>query len=224
MDDRVFNLLQQADWPRIALELTDYASTKVQRLQWRTGSGGGLPQGKTPEDLAYDAIGKVLSGDRRWDPDQNPDLLGYLKAVVDSLVSHLVESEEHMRVRRLPQTEEGAELEGVLQVADPESPAARYLPRRPATPEEDLLAKESEEAVVGEIFKAVQGDPELEGLVAAMMEGYTKPAEIAQAKGMKTERVYQLIRKLKRRLLRLGEGSEAAGGRGRKTEGGCHGR
>lgn len=224
MDDRVFDLLQKADWPRISLELTDYAGMKVQRLRWRTGSRGDLPQGNTAEDLAYDAIGRVLGGERRWDPDQNPELLPYLKAVVDSLVSHLGESDEHRRVRRFPQTEEGADFEEVLHLADPEAPTARHLPQRPATPEEDLLRKEREGKVVDEIFKAVHGDAELELLVDAVMEGHTKPAEIAQAKGMEPRRVYQLIRKLKGRLLRRGDVLGTVGSQERKNKGGRHDR
>ena len=196
MDERVFNLLNQADydWENIALELTYHAVVKVKRLRWRTGSYESLPQGKTPEDLAYEAIEKVFSGDRRWNPDKNPDLLRYLKSVVDSLVSHLVESENHKRLQYFPETEDGVDLEEVLPLA------ATSLSRRPKTPEEELLAKEREERVLSEIFDAVDGDVELGALVEALMEGYTKPAEIAQAWNRDVKDVYPMVRKLKHRI------------------------
>lgn len=107
LNERVLKLLSQVDWRQIALGVTDYAIIRVQRLRWKTASYKDLPQGMTPADLAYEAIKKVIGGERPWDPEQHPDLLRYLKAIVDSLVSHLVESEDHERLQRLPQTQEG---------------------------------------------------------------------------------------------------------------------
>ncbi|MFQ6043791.1 MAG: hypothetical protein ACE5PV_23300, partial [Candidatus Poribacteria bacterium] len=137
------------------------------------------------------------SGDRRWNPDKNPDLLRYLKSVVDSLVSHLVESEDHKRLQYFPETEDGVDLEDVLPLA------AVSLSRRPKIPEEEFLEKEREEQVLSEIFAAVNGDVELEALFEALMEGYTKPAEIAQAWNRDVKDVYRLVRKLRRRIGRL---------------------
>jgi len=204
LDERICNLLREADWENITLELTDYAVMKVKRLRWRTGSYESLPQGKTPDDLAYDAIEKVLSGDRRWNPNKNPNLLNYLKTVVDSLVSHLVESEEHKRVQRLPETKDGVDLEEMLPLD------SRLLAHRPKNPEEILLEKEREKQVWSKIIEAANGDIELEVLVEALKEDYAKPGEIAQEWQLDVKEVYQSIRKLKRRIAKLEENQEIA--------------
>jgi hypothetical protein len=80
----------------ITVRLTNYAAWKVKRLNWQTDSSESLPTGIEPTDLASEAIMKLWSGQRRWNP-QNPEwelrhLLTWLKGVVDSLVSHLGQS------------------------------------------------------------------------------------------------------------------------------------
>lgn len=110
MNERIFNLLEQANWIKIGLRLTKYATSKTKHLGWRTKNYDSLAQGKTPEDLAYKAIEKVFSGDRQWNPDKNPDLLDYLESVVDSLVSHLVESQNNKRLQYFPENNDGMVL------------------------------------------------------------------------------------------------------------------
>jgi hypothetical protein len=86
--------LQRVDWADIGVRLTAYATWKARNLRWRTGRTDLLAGGKTPEDIAADAILKVLGGDRVWDPARGP-LLPYLEGVVDSLISHLAESADN---------------------------------------------------------------------------------------------------------------------------------
>jgi len=82
--------LADADWADIGIRLTAYASWKARTLRWRLGREP-LPPGRTAEDVAADAIVKVLSGERAWEPQRGP-LLAYLRGVVDSLISHAVET------------------------------------------------------------------------------------------------------------------------------------
>jgi len=91
----ILKKLKESDWSDILPRLVLYAEFKVRRLYWRTKEKNTLPDGSTAEDLAHQAIELVFSGDRRWAPDKNPDILLYLKSVVDSLVSHSVHSYEH---------------------------------------------------------------------------------------------------------------------------------
>ena len=67
--------LADADWADIGIRLTAYASWKARTLRWRLGRDA-LPAGKSAEDLAADAIVKVLSGERAWEP-QRGGLLPY---------------------------------------------------------------------------------------------------------------------------------------------------
>src|SRR3954465_10070116 len=84
----------RVDWADIGVRLTAYATWKARNLRWRTGRPDALAGGKTPEDLAADAILKVLGGERAWDPGRGP-LLRYLEGVVDSLLSHLAASADN---------------------------------------------------------------------------------------------------------------------------------
>jgi DNA-directed RNA polymerase specialized sigma24 family protein len=83
--------LRRVDWADVGIRLTAYATWKARNLHWRTGRTDVLAGGKTPEDLASEAILKVLEGERAWDPNRGP-LLPYLEGVVDSLMSHLAAS------------------------------------------------------------------------------------------------------------------------------------
>ena len=83
--------LRRVDWADVGIRLTAYATWKARNLHWRTGRNDALAGGKTPEDIAAEAILKVLGGERAWDPGRGP-LLAYLEGVVDSLMSHLADS------------------------------------------------------------------------------------------------------------------------------------
>ena len=87
--------LQEADWADIGVRLTAYAVWKAQNFRWRTRDASFLAAGKTPEDVAREAIVKVLDGTRVWDPERGP-LLAYLRRVVDSLMSHLASSADNV--------------------------------------------------------------------------------------------------------------------------------
>lgn len=86
--------LHRVDWADVGIRLAAYATWKARNLHWRTGRSDLLAGGKTPEDLAAEAILKVLEGERAWDPNRGP-LLPYLEGVVDSLVSHLATSPDN---------------------------------------------------------------------------------------------------------------------------------
>ena len=96
MDGDTLRLLQEADWTDIGVRLTAYATWKARNYRWRTRRPGTLAAGKTAEDVARDAIVKVLEGTRAWDPGRGP-LLPFLQGVVDSLMSHLAASGDNAR-------------------------------------------------------------------------------------------------------------------------------
>ena len=203
MDETIFEHLQKADWGDIGVRLTDYAVKKARRYRWRTETAIG---GESAEDLAFEAIEKVLDGDRKWDPQETPDLFHYLTGVVDSLLSHLFKSPARMRVQSFPESEDGEIFEELLKMADPESDTAKHLARRDPTPEDLLLEKEQEQlekAVFQQILKSFEGDANLETIFLCIMDGVCKPSDISKATGMDIEDVYQLRRKLNRRIVQF---------------------
>ena len=114
MDPTVEQALREVDWADLGVRLTAYAVWKARNLAWRHGRGELSLGARTPDDLAADAILKVLAGERGWDPRRGP-LLPYLQGVVDSLLSHAAAAPDVSRTERRA----GAEL-----AADPVDDAA----------------------------------------------------------------------------------------------------
>jgi hypothetical protein len=99
MDRDTRRRLREADWEDIGIRLTAYAAWKARNYRWRTGQSWALAAGKTPEDLAREAIVKALDGTRAWNPARGP-LLPFLQGVVDSLMSHLATSGDNIILER----------------------------------------------------------------------------------------------------------------------------
>ncbi len=182
MDDDTAKILQAADWATIATHLVAYAAREVRYRHWRTGSKVDLPKGKSAEDLAYDAIAKVFTGQRAWKPDEQPDLLRYLMGVVDSDLSALLKSGAHKKNERFPD--------------DPDAECPHSVGATAATPEDTLLAQELQD----EVLAACQDDDELTLVACALLEGTNKAADIAGETGLPVARVYKLKQRLKARM------------------------
>ena len=182
MDDAVLELLLQQDWPDLSVRTLRYAQKKIQRLHWVTGSGPcpNLPGGLSSEDLAGEAIAKLWSGARTWDPVKQPELLKLLYDIVDSLVSHLVESSEH-RIRK--------------NEISPEVLDATPSPQ--STNEKD---EDAEQLFFAQALAALQDDAVLVQVFELCFDGVTKPAEIAEHLGLQPNQVSRLKEKMKRRL------------------------
>ena len=204
--DRVLEFLEAADWNDIILKLTHNAIWQTHKYTWKSGSPNQLPGGKTPEDIAIDAIEKVWNGTRDWDPDKYPDLLVHLKWIVKSDIEHLFSSMEHQKSGRMPALKGDEETEpsyGEI-VRDPSSPT----PEKASTPEEELIAHEDrrlEEKLKEELYAAVKGDEDLELLLLCFEEGIDKSEAIASQTGWDVKNVYNLKRKLLRRAVKIGK-------------------
>jgi hypothetical protein len=178
-DSERLERLRAQDWETIILRLTAYAVYKIQRLSWQTGKQD-LPGGRQPKDLAFDAIKLVWTGERACNPIKQSDLLKHLKSIVDSLVSHLIRSAEHMQRERV----EG-EVDGVALVFDPvDEEASNAL----------------DEVVAADIFERLwqraKGDEDLELVLCCIEEGMSRPSDISDAVKMEVERVYKAKKKL----------------------------
>lgn len=176
MDDKTWKELQSADWEYITAGLLRYAQKKVQRLSWSRSSKE-LPGGKEVQDLVYEAIARVLRGERCWDPEKHPNLFGYLCNVIDSLVSHLVESWENRNVGPLP----------------------KLWDREEEPPRDGGASQERAQLFFDELVDEVGNDEELVQLIEQVLDGRTKASDIAETTGFDVQRVYRLKEKLKRR-------------------------
>src|SRR5579872_6091832 len=85
---RVVDGMSDREWRRLILELGRYALHKSRRFYWRTGHSGELPYGEVTESIVSKACVLWLSGRRRWNRTEYADLDSFLKATIDSLLSH----------------------------------------------------------------------------------------------------------------------------------------
>jgi hypothetical protein len=202
--EKVLELLEKADWKDIILKLTRYAYWQSQKYVWRRESKIDLPMGKTPQDLAYEAIKKVWDGTRDWDPNKYPDLLTHLKWIVKSDIGHLCNSIEHKKsVNINAKKENNNGLDNFDQL--PSSPNSQ-LQGHVISPEENIVNKENAERfnrIKSKLYKIVDDDEDLQLLLYCLEEGIEKSEDIAQETGWEISKVYNLKRKLMRRASKI---------------------
>jgi hypothetical protein len=177
------------EWETTIEQLTLYASGRMSRLYWRglpLRTGGAVPGGLGPDDMAAEAIVDVIDGRRVWDSSAEPDFLCFLRSVVDSKVSHLVESLENRRTRRLG---------GV----DPDATAPQR-PGKGVDPGTECAEREWEERFRTSIIDAIRGDKLVEGVFQCLEAELTKPAEMAEVLGEDVKDINNAQKRLRRKV------------------------
>ena len=90
--------------------LTLYALMKFRKYGWCSGCSDKVewaaPGGSSPADVALEAINRVLTGLRKYDPTRYRDFHDFLRSVVDSLAFHLVEKAVGRQTGRMPTKKE----------------------------------------------------------------------------------------------------------------------
>lgn len=203
--NRVIELLEAADWKNIIFKLTRYAFFMASKYTWKTGKSDQLLRGKTPEDIACEAVEKVWKGTRDWDPDKYPDLYTHLKRIVESDMGHLCSLLEHQKTSRMPEPRQGEE-KPVLGFDEIVPDPSFSIQGKILTPEEELLDREEkarEEKLKIQLYAAVKGDEDLELLLLCFEEGLDKPETIASQTGWEISKVYNLKRKLFRKAKKV---------------------
>ena len=164
---------------------------------WGGRPGGDLPGGQEAEDIVYGAIAKLLDGRRVWDPATEPDLDRFLSDVVESDLNHLAMSFENRKVVR-----ESA-MTPVWIEGEASRPLETSVPS--ATPEPlDVLAqreaREEGDRFVAGLLAACADDPPLQRAATLILEGVAKPADIAAKLGVPIDEIYNMRKRLQRRL------------------------
>jgi hypothetical protein len=182
IDTEIFAILTRQGWDEIIDKLTPHAVFKVSRSFWRSGKRS-LPRGEEVEDIVYNSIDMVLSGKRKWDPKKEPDLLQYLKGVVDSEVSHLLESYEHLK-REYICIGEGKESPVELVVDPGQDPLSEVI----ASERRDYL------------WKCAKGDEDMELVLCCIDEGISNRQEISDTLKMPLNIVDNTLKRIRRKL------------------------
>ena len=200
-------LLEKHPWEVTLPLLVGYAQARTRHRWWGGLTDGRLPGGKEAVDVAYEAVEKTLSGTRGWDPAVQPDLVQHLKNVIESDLHHLAVGFENRRVL----TE--AVLDG--RAADP-APGGflSQVPGAGPTPAEAAIRREEERearAFADAFLATLEHEPLLRSVVQCIFDGVVKPAEVAARIGASPTGVYNVRKRLQRKLLvfyaRWGRGS-----------------
>ncbi len=197
LSDSIRAQLQAYPWTESVPRLLVYVRAQARRLVWAGRRGGEMPQGREAEDIVYGAIAKVLDGSRGWDPAREPDLERYLRSICDSELNHLAVGAENRRIvresRLAPDPADGGPAPGIDSLIAAPAPG----------PLEALINREAESEA--EKFRTaflafLVDDPPLAAAVGLMLDGTAKPAMLAASLGMDVTEVYNMRKRLQRRL------------------------
>ncbi len=95
MDKELIQLLEEQDWRSLIKKL--YAHS-LYRLNWFGLNSESRMQGKQFKDFTHEAITLLYEGKRVWDYKKEPDLLNFLKNVINSLIWNLIKSNERKKL------------------------------------------------------------------------------------------------------------------------------
>ena len=177
-------------WPEIVDRLTLHAACKLRKLAWRGvswGRGGRPPGGIEPADIAADAILSVIAGERTWNQTKQPCFLTFLKGIVDSKVSHLVEScDNRVSIRLTDRTDHE------------DCPCSSRNDTRP--PDEIVADSELAAKFRAEMLAAIEGDQLATQLFECFEADITNRSEIAEVLGVSVADVDNARKRLARRV------------------------
>jgi hypothetical protein len=180
--------------------LAAYATAKKNRLYWQSIRGGAMPEGLEPDDVVQNAVKKILTGDRRWDPSKHPDLFEYLtRSVIDSDMNHAAESWTNRHLKN----------ESALTAKAVDQEDSSYFSRLESSqddPETQLSAEEEAEAsdqFLWDLLDDLGDDALLRGMVECIIDGTGKPREMAAALDVTTKEINNAKKRLKRRIDRF---------------------
>lgn len=190
--------IKEAVTPEALERLTHYALAKLGQKCWRGVWNGKIPGGIQAGDLVVSAIEAVLIGDpsqggRYWDSEKNPDLMKFLRDVIDSKASHLVELAENSHEREPRPVEGESESDFLDRKRD-----HRTLQTEPFQVSADDEA--ANERLFFALLDEVKADPLLPKILECKWDGICGRAEIAAKLGVDANAITQAQKRLDRIL------------------------
>jgi hypothetical protein len=167
----------------------------VKRHRWFGASYDSVE--KAAEELAYDAIDRTITGERKWEPAAVPDVEVFLAGVMRSIVSAAAKSPERRTDALSTFAGAASEDEGL-----PAEVAVGVIDGRAhmKTPEQHLGEAESVRELIDQALDAAGDDPNAEKVIEAAAAGCFKVDEFVEKTGLTTAQVYAATRKIRDRL------------------------
>lgn len=129
------------------------------------------------EDFVSEAMCKILTGERTWNPEVTVKFKDFLASTVKSLVWNYKQN----KMNRIKIAREDVDLEGVAGVSD------------------SVHKKMEHDEFFLQMFEVAAGDDTCEAIVDCYEKGLHKPGDIAQSLGIKPTDVINGLRRLRRR-------------------------
>ena len=190
-----FLALSAGEQEKLLKRLTHHALCKMRHLTWRgacVAKGGGVPGGYEPYDFALDAIQKLLDGTRPWNKEKYKTLEAALRSMIDSEISHLVESLDNIQGRRLASASTKDDTAHAYQVQSTEP-----------NPLHAVIDREWQEHYHKAAKKELNGDEFLTKLFECLAAEITEPADIATMLEKTIDEVNNGKKRLRRKLEKL---------------------
>jgi len=184
--------LSDAEQETLLKRLTHHALCKMRSLTWRgayVARGGSVPGGYEPYDFALDAIQKMFDGTRPWNKERYPTLEKALRATIDSDISHMVQSPENAKARRLTPVGQTAQ--------------AYDIPGTEENPLKVVIDRDWQDRYHKAAMKELEGDEFLKKLFQCLEAEITKPDEIATMLDTTVDEVNNGKKRIRRKLEKL---------------------
>jgi hypothetical protein len=155
-----------------------------------------LPKGYSPEAIAQEAISRLWRGKRSWNRDEYPgdSPLPVLKATVDSIVSELMDSPQHLSSAYIEDEEKRENDQGQAYKKEVSDPAATGNTSMQASPEEETYLED----VVQRIRMTLQDREDLVTYFEYLLMGMRRK-QIAGQMSVTPERVSELRKQFQER-------------------------
>lgn len=176
---------QQLEKEGVLKELTRYA------YSYQFATGYNLPRDWEPEDVVYEAITQLLTGQRNWDEKRFPDVTIVLKGIIKSLFSH-IRSQKYNKTRSRPKDKDGNEI-NVDEFADQRELSHKNNPTM-------ALELEQTKSI---IENALENDDEAMEVYLAIIDGHIKPKDIAKTINVSVKEVNNRLKRLRRKCLKV---------------------
>jgi hypothetical protein len=192
--------LTQDEWLSTFKRLTLFAIKRFQLCGWYSGPGNQItaPGGVGPEDIASEAIQDVIDGRRNYDAQKCPNFLRFLKGVVSSKISHLVESLDSAPVRYFVghiENDDGSSSDSYSEESncsgDEPDPAKLCMDREFVSRIKIFIKEQCQkDELVFKIMECLEAD-------------ITKPAEMADVLGVNVSEINNAQKRLRRQIAKL---------------------
>ena len=188
------------DWPRIIKRAALYAASRLPRYLWRGRVNGHPPGAEEVQDIVQDALHRALERRAEWTTPGGPDT-DRLMRIIFSRISHRITSLSNL------EENQNTSLDKMLE----ESPNSDELSaERPNVSAYGILSpseRQDDHVYHSEfIDKAIlhlEGDKEAQDVFRRIWHDLVVPRELAQEMGVSVHKVYNIRRRIERKLCKI---------------------